>query len=183
MRKSIFSLALFFMSCFAFASDLNFVVVDETSGLSNGSIDLTVTGGVPSYEYSWSGPSGFTANTEDISGLKTGSYTVTVTDKYCGMATYTVFVDNVTGVNEKNNILSINVFPNPNNGKVTLSSAIDFKQANMRLVDFTGKTLAEKNNLSGKTFVFDFSEQSAGIYFLEIYNNIVFYRTLFIKNK
>ena len=48
-------------------------------GFSNGSINLTVTGGVAPYTYSWSGPGGFTAATEDISGLIQGDYYVTVT--------------------------------------------------------------------------------------------------------
>ena len=48
-------------------------------GFSNGSIDLTVNGAVTPYTYSWSGPGGFTAATEDISGLREGDYQVTVT--------------------------------------------------------------------------------------------------------
>jgi hypothetical protein len=45
-----------------------------------GAIDLTVSGGVPPYTFAWTGPNGFTAITEDISGLFPGDYYVTVTD-------------------------------------------------------------------------------------------------------
>lgn len=50
------------------------------NGANNGSIDLTVTGGYPAYTYSWTGPNGFTASTQDISGLSPGSYTVVIGD-------------------------------------------------------------------------------------------------------
>jgi len=49
-------------------------------GLLDGSIDLTVTGGSGSYSFSWAGPGGFSAGSEDISGLAVGNYSVTVTD-------------------------------------------------------------------------------------------------------
>jgi hypothetical protein len=46
---------------------------------NTGTINLTVTGGYAPYTYSWTGANGFTATTEDITGLATGSYSVTVT--------------------------------------------------------------------------------------------------------
>ncbi|MDO8367671.1 MAG: Ig-like domain-containing protein, partial [Saprospiraceae bacterium] len=56
------------------------IVNEDPFGSSNGSIDITVTGGTPGYTYAWSGPGGFTAATEDISGLAGGTYFVTITD-------------------------------------------------------------------------------------------------------
>ncbi len=46
----------------------------------NGSINITPSGGTPTYTYSWSGPSGFTATTQNVSGLCFGIYTVNITD-------------------------------------------------------------------------------------------------------
>ncbi|MFZ4523064.1 MAG: GEVED domain-containing protein, partial [Bacteroidales bacterium] len=44
--------------------------------VTNGSIDLSVTGGTPAYTYLWSNA----AITQDLSGLAAGTYTVVVTD-------------------------------------------------------------------------------------------------------
>ncbi|MCB9235899.1 MAG: HYR domain-containing protein [Bacteroidia bacterium] len=50
------------------------------NGNSDGSIDYSMTGGCQPYSYSWSGPNGFTATSQDISNLVAGTYTVTTTD-------------------------------------------------------------------------------------------------------
>ncbi|MBU2951027.1 hypothetical protein KO493_09990, partial [Tamlana agarivorans] len=53
---------------------------DACSPTPSGKIDLTVTGGLPNYTYSWTGPNSFTATTKDLTSLEAGNYTVTVTD-------------------------------------------------------------------------------------------------------
>ncbi|MBL7897019.1 MAG: S8 family serine peptidase, partial [Crocinitomicaceae bacterium] len=55
------------------------IVTDASAG-NNGAIDLTPSGGTPGYTYDWSGPSGYTASSQDISGLSAGIYSVTITD-------------------------------------------------------------------------------------------------------
>jgi gliding motility-associated-like protein len=52
-------------------------------GGNNGSIDLTVTGGVTPYSYSWSN----SIVTQDQAGLEAGTYSVTVTDAHNCVAT------------------------------------------------------------------------------------------------
>jgi hypothetical protein len=62
------------------------------NGLKNGAIDLTTTGGVGPFGYSWNGTGSFDKAKQDISGLSAVNYTVTVT-AYGGCtssATYTV---------------------------------------------------------------------------------------------
>jgi hypothetical protein len=51
------------------------------AGGQDGSIDLAVNGGTTPYTYSWTGPGGFTASSQDLSNLGAGSYSVTVTDQ------------------------------------------------------------------------------------------------------
>jgi len=60
---------------------LELVATNATAaGASDGSIDLKAIGGVSPLAYSWTGPDGFAASTEDVSGLDAGTYEVTVTD-------------------------------------------------------------------------------------------------------
>lgn len=48
--------------------------------ICDGSIDLSITGGMEPIDIDWTGPPGFIANTEDISDLCAGTYTATTTD-------------------------------------------------------------------------------------------------------
>lgn len=52
------------------------------NGGNDGAIDITPSGGtvVGNYSYSWTGSNAYTNNTEDISGIPSGTYNVIVTD-------------------------------------------------------------------------------------------------------
>ncbi|MDQ3099988.1 MAG: choice-of-anchor L domain-containing protein, partial [Bacteroidota bacterium] len=50
------------------------------NGALTGSIDLVINGGTAPYGVVWSGPNGSGAYTEDLSGIRAGTYTATVTD-------------------------------------------------------------------------------------------------------
>ncbi len=54
----------------------------------SGAIDINVSGGTSPYTYSWTGG----ANTQDISGLSGGNYTVTVTDNVSCVGTLSVTI-------------------------------------------------------------------------------------------
>ncbi len=47
---------------------------------ADGIIQIDVFGGILPYAYSWTGPSSFTASTEDLTGLSGGAYSLTITD-------------------------------------------------------------------------------------------------------
>ena len=72
---------------------VSLVSMTQQGQTNDGALDINATGGNTGViTYSWAGPGGFTANTQDITGLAAGDYTVTVKDvKGCQtIQTYTV---------------------------------------------------------------------------------------------
>ena len=93
-------------------------------GLTDGAIDLTVTGGSGSYSYLWTGPMGYSATSQDINSIGAGSYTVTVTDAQCtpiSTALTETIVDTLTNTNPCSNS-NINVVFTANDTSLTSGS-------------------------------------------------------------
>ncbi len=59
---------------------LDGVVNASCNTAADGAINTTIGGGTPSLDISWTGPNGFSADTDDINSLVPGDYTVTVQD-------------------------------------------------------------------------------------------------------
>jgi gliding motility-associated-like protein len=98
-------------------SNLNItaIVTDAICANSNGSIDITVTGGSGSYTYAWSNQ----ATTEDLAGLSAGVYTVTVTDGVCS-GNYTVTVLDIPAISL--NINTTNSDCGQSNGSISVAA-------------------------------------------------------------
>jgi hypothetical protein len=84
---------------------------------NDGAINLAVTGGVAPYAFNWNNG----AQTEDLTSLEAGTYTVTITDNNGCMKTLSAIVNSlvITDVEEQSS-LSAEVYPNPNNGSFVL---------------------------------------------------------------
>lgn len=70
---------------------------------NNGQLDITVSGGTqisppPPYLYNWAGPSGFTSTNEDLTGLISGTYNVTVADDNGCTASSSAVVNTATPI-------------------------------------------------------------------------------------
>ena len=59
------------------------------NGIADGRITINPTNGEPPYNYIWSGPGGFSSGANEISGLLTGQYVLTITDNNFCTATET----------------------------------------------------------------------------------------------
>ncbi len=57
-----------------------FASTPTCNGDNNGFITLSLTGGNGAYTFNWSGPGGFTASSQNLTGLSSGNYQLTVSD-------------------------------------------------------------------------------------------------------
>jgi hypothetical protein len=83
--------------------------------------------------------------------------------------------------NFENNTLKVKLFPNPTSGNLTVKLSDSLENATLKIIAITGRTVFEKQNLSGTDFNFDVSNLSQGMYIVQLIdgNEILNYK--FIK--
>ncbi|MCR5861004.1 PKD domain-containing protein [Flavobacterium sp. J372] len=141
----------------------------STAGGSDGAIDLTVTGGSGSYSYSWVGPNGFAATTQDLTGLSVGVYTVTVTDGLCNAVVVPFNVREPMPLVIQEVIAShvnVNCF-----GQLTGVIEVEITQPSIAPFDYQiilqgGGVVEAVNNLTALNYVFD--NLAAGTYDIKV---------------
>ncbi len=139
---------------------------------NSGSINLTVVGGTPGFTFSWTGPDGFTADTEDLSGIAGGVYSVFVTDANgCTTSrdvTVNSFVDSSNNLEELTSD-AIKVFPNPSNGvfNVTLNGSFEGAFA-ATVMDLSGRVIYTRSIENKNMFALDLSDASNGTYIVQL---------------
>jgi hypothetical protein len=127
---------------------------------NDGAIDLTVTGGTAPYNFSWTGPSSFTASSEDLAGLTTGTYEVTITDDNgCITVISNIIVSSSVGISA--NEFEFSIYPNPTQKEFTLSLS-DGQQVTLVLYDAIGNTVLTQH--ANKTTSIGVSTLAKGIY-------------------
>ena len=143
------------------AADIEAAVIPTLVGASTGEIDLTVSGGVAPFVYTWSGPGGFSSTDEDLTGLSSGTYTVTVTDQYCGIATMEVVIGEINDVSiEEIPLFELSVYPNPTNGLIFIKST---ESLDLVLYSIVGEVVLSAKNASQ----LDLTGQATGVYMLQ----------------
>lgn len=183
MKKLALIFPLFAFGSIAMADDLTAVVKNTTPGNATGAIDLTVNGGVAPYTYSWVGPTGSLGTSEDLNNLPVGDYTVTVTDKYCGIAKLTVKIaSSAVGIADNTNENNITLSPNPTNNIFTIHSDQQLTKAAIHLLSINGKIVQQEEDITGTDFKMDISALSSGIYFVEVIAENKISRIKLLKN-
>ena len=146
-------------------------VIDRTGpGTSDGSISITPGGGWGSpFTFDWSN----FEQTEDISGLEAGDYTVTVTDAGGCEATLMSTVGVGDFINDMMDGTTLSIVPNPNNGVfqmfLTTSTAQTF---DMTIFNSVGQVVATDRLNAAGNYVnqVNLSGLDRGVYFLDVRN-------------
>lgn len=145
--------------------NLSASVVDVLLG-GDGEIDLTITGGMPSYVIDWDNDGvGDFNDDEDLSGLIAGTYFVTVIDAYGCSDTLSVEVGTFTHLYEQNNQDFI-VYPNPIESILYVKSSSNFS-GKFVLVDALGRQVAESTDVSNQSLTrIEMNKLESGMYLI-----------------
>lgn len=137
-------------------------ITDESLG-NDGSLQITVSGGTgsPNYTYAWSNG----ATTRNISGLAAGAYTVTVTDANGCTQTATFTVGSNIGLNERE-AYPIKVYPNPTTANLVIEAQQPLSE--VRIVDVQGRVVKQLRVNQDRLNV-DVSTLSSGTYWIQWY--------------
>lgn len=119
-------------------------------GSNDGSINLTVIGGLPPYTFLWLGPDGFTSTNQNLSGLAAGIYN------------YTVFDANNIQVSNQVTLTQPAEIAAPTTANIT--AVYDGTQKTITAVPATGMELVWYDAATGGNVVAAPSATNAGIY-------------------
>lgn len=135
---------------------------------NNGAIDISVSGGISPYTYDWSGPNGFSASTQDLSGLSDGGlYNVIVTDSTgCSTPLNNIAV-NTSGLEELDNSLW-NLYPNPTNGSFVINMNGAISNYDCVILDNTGRIVYSEQGVKIDKKMMNVNHLADGSYFVRI---------------
>jgi len=141
--------------------EITYTSVDEIFS-GDGEIDITVTGGNPTYSFDWDndGTGDFDDN-EDLTGLVAGTYIVAVEDEAGCTATATVVIEGQVSLAEDK--LEVSAYPNPTNGVVTIVYNGNF---NYTLYGIDGAQLIQGSGVNNEPVSIE--NYAAGLYYIAV---------------
>ena len=131
-------------------------------------LKVHISGGLPPYSYSWTGP--VSGNTSAIATSVPGHYSITVTDALG--CTWTRDVNH-----QPLNLLEISqnpclVHPNPSRGHIEVNCLEGLEIESIRLYNSMGKEIKYEESKMNNSIQLDFSTAYSGVYILKIITNI-----------
>ncbi|MFH1320686.1 MAG: T9SS type A sorting domain-containing protein [Bacteroidota bacterium] len=141
--------------------------------MSNGAATISAMGGTGAYTYSWNTTPEQTSAT--VTGLSSGSYTITVTDANGCTGSLTVNIPQGTGISEIGPGTIFSIHPNPNNGQFIIEfNNVNREEYLIEVRNIIGQLIYSEeidNISSGFVKQIDKSEHGKGVYFLSAGNS------------
>jgi hypothetical protein len=144
----------------------NVSVTNDVNHQSVGAIDITVSGGSGPYTFKWTKDGQTVGDTEDLTGIGEGFYTVVVTDANgCFVIKEEIQVQNTVGATEPSWLKGVRLQPNPTNGltRVTFTQTLT-STLEISVIDATGRILMTDISEGQFEVVLDCSTLPEGIY-------------------
>jgi hypothetical protein len=135
---------------------------DEVAG-SDGSIDLTVSGGTAGYTFLWSNGE----VTEDISGLIAGSYTCTVTDVQGCSNVVNATVSFFSGISQLDLNKQVNVYPNPSTGHIHIITNNITDKVQFEIYNLLGAKVSFELTQAANHYQMTLVSPPAGVYIIK----------------
>lgn len=172
MKSIYITLFLVVLTATTWAANLT-ATVSSGSGIASkkGKISLTIIGGFAPYTILWTGPGGYSSSKINPDSLASGTYCVSVTDQYCGVAKLCVTVTEQSSSIEEVALAKANIYPNPFGNELFIELKDDnLKGAiRMKLYDQLGKVVAQKDCAAAKQINWTFeNELASGLYIISI---------------
>jgi hypothetical protein len=161
------------------------IVIDEKvnpTENSKGKISIT-SNNDGTYTFTWTGPNGYKAYTEDLDSLDQGCYNLIIAnDNDCSMDT-TICLENQTGIFEMTDLSFIKIFPNPANDIVFFDLIESSVQRGMiEIFDISGQLVLTKE-ISDNTNYIVFDNIKQGLYLIKFHNDGHLYYNKLIVNR
>jgi hypothetical protein len=138
------------------------------NGTCNGVAAVKVLSGKSPYTYLWT-PGNLTTDT--IKGQCAGIYCCTITDSNGCTTTVCITIKSSLGIENISNSNGISIYPNPNNGKFTISASggsVVSHQLSVEIYNMLGQNVYSQINIPNATFNINISDQPNGIYLIRM---------------
>lgn len=89
---------------------------------------------------------------------------------------------NAVGIDENKFENNFNLYPNPVNELLNISSNTSFKNASLKIINMSGQVIFTQHNINGNKLTVDMSDQTRGVYIVEMSENGSVSRTKLIRN-
>ena len=147
-------------------------VTPANTGQTNGSINISVSGGQAPYQYTWTLDGTVVSDEEDPSQLAPGVYTVAVEDAAgCSILSEEILLEELTNTAELSTLGQLTIAPNPTSGRLEImpQGLLDGTWE-VRILDLQGRTVWARSfvqNLPASISV-ELGAEPAGIYWVQM---------------